>query len=296
MKRNFLKVLIVSVLVGGMASASTQVFAQNIGTTNSNSPIILAQNDKLKDGKYDVSVQILKENSEELSMAGQYISKNAFLKVENGQTYMTLNFSKINWMKNIKISVNGAEVSYKTIPSGENATITFKVPDIKANIKVRMNVEPMGNVGVAFRVAIQNDIKQLDNKTIAKKPTVEKKQENVMKKLTVEKKSDVEKKAKVQEVKKPEGNKTLEKPQENKSVKEKTNVKEKDDVKGKNDVKKQNLTDNNNQSQEVKQEQKKEQKEEKLPKTGSPITQSGILVLGQLTAIAGLLLKKKSNK
>ncbi|QBD84759.1 LPXTG cell wall anchor domain-containing protein [Clostridium tetani] len=290
MKRNFLKVLIVSVLVGGMASASTQVFAQNIGVNNSNSPIILAQNDKLKDGKYDVSVQILKENSEELSMAGQYISKNASLKVENGQTYMTLNFSKINWMKNIKISVNGAEVSYKTIPSGENATITFKVPDIKANIKVRMNVEPMGNVGVAFRVAIQNDIKGLDNKTIAKKPTVEKKQENIAKKPTVEKKSDVEKKAKVQEVKKPEGNKTLEKPQENKSVKEKTNVKEKDDVK------KQNLTDNNNQSQEVKQEQKKEQKEEKLPKTGSPITQSGILALGQLTAIAGLLLKKKSNK
>ncbi|RXM58560.1 NEAT domain-containing protein [Clostridium tetani] len=296
MKKNFLKVLIVSVLVGGIASVSTQVFAQNIGTTNSNSPIILAQNDKLKDGKYDVSVQILKENSEELSMAGQYVNKNASLKVENGQSYITLNFSKINWMKNIKISVNGAEVSYKTIPSGENATITFKVPNTKANIRVAMNVEPMGNVSVAFRVAIQNDIKQLDNKTIAKKPTVEKKQENVVKKPTVEKKSDVEKKTKVQEIKKPEGNKNVEKPQENKSVKEKSNVKEKEVLKEENNVVKQKPIDNNSQNQQVKEEEKKEQKEEKLPKTGSLITQSGLLALGQLTAIAGLLLKKKSNK
>ncbi|EDS78308.1 putative npqtn cell wall surface anchor protein [Clostridium botulinum C str. Eklund] len=163
MKKNLLKVLTVGILAGGVVFSSSQAFAES---GNVNQPIkleassMLAKNDSLKDGTYKVSIQVLKEKEKDLSMAGQYIGQQITLEVKGGQIYATVDITRLDWMKNINIFVNGTDTKYdKTMSGSQKGKLKFKIPSMDAKITFKMNVVPMGNARVAFRVVPQNDIK-----------------------------------------------------------------------------------------------------------------------------------------
>lgn len=248
MKNKCLKLLTASFVSSAIILSSTQVFAKSIEnnykTNIINSEInktdnvmLVAKNDVLKDGKYNVNVEVLKADVDELSMAGQYIDKKAILEVESDKKYITLNISRIDWMENIKALVDDTSVEYETIKNdneaekdkeGESATIKFQIPNLDSNIKFRMNVIPMGNAEVEFRVDIQDDITKLGSE-----------------------------------------------------------VSEEDTSKNKSEEKK----ENSEQSTTV----EKNKEESKLPRTGYPIAQGSLLIIGGLTTISGILVKNKKR-
>ncbi|WP_242851976.1 NEAT domain-containing protein, partial [Clostridium tetani] len=77
--------------------------------------------------KKDINVAVLKEDSNELSMAGQYINKNVVYTEKDGKRFFEVTVNKIDWMKDIKVSVDGQSVAYDQKQSGENADLTFEV-------------------------------------------------------------------------------------------------------------------------------------------------------------------------
>lgn len=166
MKNNILKICLATAIVGNIALGSNYAFASDINTKNSNyeQQIITAENNQLQNGQYTVNIETLKENSDELSMAGQYIDKTANVNVENGAMTLSLRITKINWMKNIEVAVDGSIVNYETVMEGDDgqvATISFPITGQNPNIVFHMNVEPMGNARVCFRVALQGDFNKV---------------------------------------------------------------------------------------------------------------------------------------
>ncbi|RXM73942.1 NEAT domain-containing protein [Clostridium tetani] len=123
--------------------------------------------------KKDINVAVLKEDSNEPSMAGQYIDKNVVYTEKDGKKYFKITVNKINWMKDIKVSVDGQSVNYDQKQSGENADLTFEVNGENSEVLLNMNIIPMGNTKVGFRIVNSNSIKS-EEKPVEKpeeKPT-----------------------------------------------------------------------------------------------------------------------------
>lgn len=162
MKKGFLSGLAAAALLGAIIIPSTNALAKNLDNISNikiESTKLLAENDVLKDGKYTESIQVLKEKDNDLSMAGQYIGQKIDLDVKDGTIYGSVHITRLDWMKNIQIFIDNEEVSYDTKKENEEAGIlTFKMPNPKTQMVFKMNVVPMGDVRVAFRVVPQNDI------------------------------------------------------------------------------------------------------------------------------------------
>ncbi|BDR66823.1 hypothetical protein K144312032_10510 [Clostridium tetani] len=142
--------------------------------------------------KKDINVVVLKEDSNEPSMAGQYINKNVVYTEKDGKKYFTLTVNKIDWMKDIKVSVDGQSVAYDQKQSGENADLTFEVNGENSEVLLNMNIVPIGNTKVGFRIVNSNSIKP-EEKPVEKpeekpteKPDVKPREENKDKGETVE--------------------------------------------------------------------------------------------------------------
>ncbi|RXI69233.1 NEAT domain-containing protein [Clostridium tetani] len=142
--------------------------------------------------KKDINVVVLKEDSNEPSMAGQYINKNVVYTEKDGKKYFTLTVNKIDWMKDIKVSVDGQSVAYDQKQSGENADLTFEVNGENSEVLLNMNIVPIGNTKVGFRIVNSNSIKP-EEKPVEKpeekpteKPDVKPGEENKDKGETVE--------------------------------------------------------------------------------------------------------------
>lgn len=166
MKKKVLSLLIIGILATGISSVMTSnVFAAENSHNASKSMVLLAKNDILQDGQYSVGTKILKEKSNDLSMAGQYIGQTAKITVENGKMYLSVDVTRIDWMKNISVFLNGSSVNYdlKKASDNKNATVKFQIPNTKPDIKFSMNVEPMGNARVAFRIILNDAITTLGN-------------------------------------------------------------------------------------------------------------------------------------
>ena len=158
-----LKLLLSSaIIVGGAVTVQQEVYAKT--NTDIKSNVLLAENTGLQNGKYKVSVKTLKENSDGISMAGQYVDQTATLDVSNGKKYLNLGISRSDWMKNIKITVNGSSAPFKLVnKGGNNAVVKFEIPDLKAKIKFSMNVVPMGNANVSFRVVLGDNFTKISS-------------------------------------------------------------------------------------------------------------------------------------
>lgn len=118
---------------------------------------------KDKEGLYEVNIKALKENNNEPSMAGTYVGDKIKVQMKNGKKYAMVTFNRSDWMKNMDVLVNNKSQKYdvvnvKTNSAGEKtSTIKFEIPNLDSEIKFKMNVEPMGNARVTFRVLMQKD-------------------------------------------------------------------------------------------------------------------------------------------
>ncbi|WP_142415636.1 NEAT domain-containing protein [Hathewaya massiliensis] len=183
MRKKIFKVLSVIALSSCVTLSSAQAFAKGIKKEDIKvyASATGVKNSKLEDGKYNVGIETFKENAEELSMAGQYVNKKVDLEVKNNKKYATLKITRMDWMKNIKISINNNSVNYETVQKdkeGKVASIRFEVPDLNTNVKFKMNVVPMGNAEVKFRVVFNDNITKLSSNSSQNKPSKNNKTKN----------------------------------------------------------------------------------------------------------------------
>ncbi|KGM97634.1 hypothetical protein Z956_01310 [Clostridium botulinum D str. CCUG 7971] len=132
--------------------------------SNQTKPVENTKEQVKKQKTKQIKVKVLKEKSNESSMAGEYLDKNVIYTEKDSKRFFTLTVNRIDWMKNIAVSVNGRDVSYDKKESGQTAELTFEVGSENSEVILHMNVVPMGNARVAFRV-----IK--DNSSSSTKPT-----------------------------------------------------------------------------------------------------------------------------
>ncbi|KOA75063.1 NEAT domain-containing protein [Clostridium botulinum] len=123
---------------------------------------ISSQKQEEANKKEEIKVKVLKDTSENPSMAGEYIEKVQH-EIVNGKHYLILSVDSIDWMSNITASIDD-EVEVKTQELERSAKITadgkgkekgkikFQIKDLNSKILMHMNVQPMGNNRVAFRV------------------------------------------------------------------------------------------------------------------------------------------------
>ena len=116
---------------------------------------------------YDISFKALKENSDEPSMAGEYIKKVNY-EEKDGKKYLIVDLDRIDWMKNIKVIVDGKESTpvitdiVKNSKGEESGRITFEIGSLDSQVMLTMNVVPMGNAKVRYRLVVdKNTLKEI---------------------------------------------------------------------------------------------------------------------------------------
>ena len=139
---------------------------------------------KEKNGVYNINADILKENEDVKSMAANYIKKVSY-EVKDGKHYIIAKLDRSDWMSDIKVNVDGKEVSPDILnkekdSKGEGSSdIKFEVKDLSSKIVLGMNVEPMGNARVSFRI--------VPNKTSVIETSLNHKDKDLKNKLEIEK-------------------------------------------------------------------------------------------------------------
>ncbi len=110
-----------------------------------------------KDGLYSLKAKILKESSDDPSMSARYV-KDINYEVKDGKKYLIVTLNRTDWMKNITATVDGKEITPTVIEKIKNnngeeiSRIKFPINGLDSKIKLTMNVVPMDNSRVSFRI------------------------------------------------------------------------------------------------------------------------------------------------
>ncbi|NEZ48185.1 DUF1533 domain-containing protein [Clostridium botulinum] len=111
----------------------------------------------------NINMKILKEKSNEPSMAAQYVDKSVKYIEKAGKKYFTVTLNRMDWMKNVQIEAGGKEVVATKNENGNIGEFTFEVENENSEVTMRMNVVPMNNARVAFRL-VNTNVAGKDNK------------------------------------------------------------------------------------------------------------------------------------
>lgn len=96
---------------------------------------------------YSVRNEIVTSSKIGYQAARNVVSNVSYLEVENGVNYMTVGFGQTNVMKNIRISIDGQNVSYDVVNEDRNnntMSIRFKIPSVSTQVTVTANIAAMG--------------------------------------------------------------------------------------------------------------------------------------------------------
>ena len=105
---------------------------------------VVEEKEPLADGLYTIDYQVWKENADEASSMGNYLSKPAKLIVENGKSYIQLNLSSSNFVTGFKTEVNEQYVDAEVISQDDEAktkVLRFEVENLSdiTNIQLAMS-------------------------------------------------------------------------------------------------------------------------------------------------------------
>jgi len=102
---------------------------------------VLEEKEPLADGTYTIDYNVWKENADEASSMGNYLSKPAKLIVENGKNYIQLNLSSSNFVTGFKAEVNGQFVDAEVISQDDAANtkvLRFEVENVSDITKIQL--------------------------------------------------------------------------------------------------------------------------------------------------------------
>lgn len=103
-----------------------------------------------KTGTYKMNNKVITDSKIGYEAARQSLNEVNYMEVKNNKMYITLGFGQTDLMKNIRVNVNGKNVSYTTVSkdsSKNTMDIKFEVPSLKADVIIK-----------AYIPAIEQDI------------------------------------------------------------------------------------------------------------------------------------------
>ena len=109
------------------------------------------------DGTYKVDAKLIKDTSDEDSMANAYL-KSTNIQISKGKMYMIMEFTSGNLLKEINPSVNGKSVEKTIINNGDIKTVKFELTSLDDKVELGVLINPFGDftVNAACRVKIEN--------------------------------------------------------------------------------------------------------------------------------------------
>ena len=118
---------------------------------------------------YKIRNEILTSSSIGYSAARAAVNEYCYYEEINNEKYITVGFSSLDIMNNIRISVDGNNVSYETIreDSGSHTKdIRFKVSSLNSNIKVTAHITAIGT-DISFGLDLLENTLELISKSEA---------------------------------------------------------------------------------------------------------------------------------
>ena len=109
------------------------------------------------DGTYKVDAKLVKDTSDEDSMANGYL-KSTNIEISKGKMYMIMEFTSGNLLKEINPSVNGKSVEKTITNNGDIKTVKFELTSLDDKVELGVLINPFGDftVNAACRVKIEN--------------------------------------------------------------------------------------------------------------------------------------------
>ena len=109
------------------------------------------------DGTYKVDAKLIKDTSDEDSMANGYL-KSTNIEISKGKMYMIMEFTSGNLLKEINPSVNGKSVEKTMTNNGDIKTVKFELTSLDDKVELGVLINPFGDftVNAACRVKIEN--------------------------------------------------------------------------------------------------------------------------------------------
>ena len=109
------------------------------------------------DGTYKVDAKLIKDTSDEDSMANAYL-KSTNIQISKGKMYMIMEFTSGNLLKEINPSVNGKSVEKTITNNGDIKTVKFELTSLDDKVELGILINPFGDftVNAACRVKIEN--------------------------------------------------------------------------------------------------------------------------------------------
>lgn len=138
------------------------------------------------EGTYDISAKLIKDNSDEDSMANGYL-KSTKIEVANNKIYMVMTFDSGKLLKELKPSVNGKAVEGKiTTDSVKNTkTVKFEINSLSDEVKLNVVINPMGSLEIPATCVVKIEKAQIptkpeekDDAVTSPTPSVPDKEEN----------------------------------------------------------------------------------------------------------------------
>lgn len=113
--------------------------------------------------EYTIKNEIISDSSVGRKMARKYLNETALIEEVDGVKYLTLRFSGMDLMNNIKIKVNDKDVDMELVDEDTEKNIKayrFKIEDINDDIRVYAHIIPM-NMDIDFGVKLLEDTLEL---------------------------------------------------------------------------------------------------------------------------------------
>ena len=113
--------------------------------------------------EYTIKNEIISDSSVGRKMARKYLNETALIEEVDGVKYVTLRFSGMDIMNNIKIKVNNEDVEMELVDEDATNNIKayrFKIDNINDDIKVYAHIIPM-NMDIDFGVKLLEDTLEL---------------------------------------------------------------------------------------------------------------------------------------
>lgn len=113
--------------------------------------------------EYTIKNEIISDSSVGRKMARKYLNEIALIEEVDGVKYVTLRFSGMDLMNNIKIKVNSEDVEMELVDEDTTNNIKayrFKIDNINDDIKVYAHIIPM-NMDIDFGVKLLEDTLEL---------------------------------------------------------------------------------------------------------------------------------------
>ena len=113
--------------------------------------------------EYTIKNEIISDSSVGRKMARKYLNETALLEEVDGVKYITLRFSGMDLMNNIKIKVNDEDIDMELVDEDATNNVKayrFKINNINDDIKVYAHIIPM-NMDIDFGVKLLEDTLEL---------------------------------------------------------------------------------------------------------------------------------------